>query len=175
MNPLATKCLLSLLFILAALDVHAEEGCPPGMIPASGTNVNSCVPIPAGYYQQNAPPTPWHSAPREQPGELWLDRYGAIAIDPSPLTPGSSYNESSRSAAEKAAIKSCQSNGGMKCKVEISYGNGCVAMVLGKTRLNTRSRPTIEAAKQAAMNQCRSNDNDCHVFYSACSLPVRIR
>ncbi|WP_414649257.1 DUF4189 domain-containing protein [Dyella sp.] len=171
MNSLFAKYTFCI-FMIAASGAQAEGGCPAGMIPASGNNINSCVPIPPGYYQQGSPPAQGTGAIYPKP--VWADRYGAIAADLSPLTPGSSFNEVSRDAAEKAAIKSCHSNGGINCEVEISYGNGCVAMVVGRTRFNTRAGPTIEAAKRKAMEQCQSNDMGCYVFYSACSLPVRI-
>jgi len=164
------RWLLFALLLIVTGWVHAEGGCPPGLIPASGTNINSCVPIPPGYYnnqqgvQQPQPPQP-----------LWANRYGAIATDIPNRSGGISVNESDRSRAEQVAIANCQSNGGSNCSLEISYGNGCVALVGGKTGHNAKSGPTIEAATQAAMKVCDAADTHCQVTYAACSLAVRIR
>ena len=170
MNSTPLRWLLFALLLLVTDWVHAEGGCPPGQIPASGTNINSCVPIPPGYYnnQQGVQQPPPHPP-------VWADRYGAIAVDLVPLTPGSSYNESSRSAAEQAAIDSCHTNGGVNCEVEISYGNECVALVIGKNRHNAKAGATIADATESAMKQCNSNDTGCFVYYTACSPAVRIR
>jgi hypothetical protein len=161
---------LAFLLLMTHRVVHAEDGCPPGLIPANGTNINSCAPIPPGYYSNQ----PALQQPQAQP-PIWSDRYGAIAADLAPLTPGSSYNEPSRKAAEQAAIDSCHSNGGVNCQVEISYGNECVALVVGKTRHNAKAGSTIASATESSMKQCKSNDTGCFVYYTACSLPVRIQ
>ena len=170
MNP---TCLLRLMFALLLLMTgwgHAEGGCPPGLIPASGTNVNSCVPIPPGYYNNQQGVQQLQPLP-----PVWANRYGAIATDIPNRSGGISINQPDRSRAEQEAVANCQSNGGSNCSIEISYGNGCVALVGGKTGHNAKAGPTIEAATQAAMKVCDAADTHCQVTYAACSPAVRIR
>lgn len=159
--------LFAALFLSAGLG-HAEEGCPPGMIPASGTNMNSCVPIPPGYYQQAPAPAP-------QPEPAWSNRFGAIATDFSHSSAGASIDRLSRSDAEQAALDECRTNGGINCKVEISYGNECVVLAIGKNGHNAKAGATIASATDSAMKVCNAADAGCFVYYSACSPPARIR
>ncbi|MES2312332.1 MAG: DUF4189 domain-containing protein [Pseudomonadota bacterium] len=163
--------LISLLFLCTGV-VHAEGGCPPGMIPASGTDINSCAPIPPGYYsnQQHVQPQP------PQPPAQWKDQWGAIATDFAHSSAGASVNQPNREAAEQAAIANCQSNGGSTCKVELWYINQCAAMAVSDTGHNAKAGATPDAANQAAMKVCsEAGDTNCRVYYSACSLPQRIQ
>lgn len=162
------SCFFFVLFAVAVCPSHAEGGCPPGMIPANGTNANSCVPIPPGYYQEQQV-SPLASGP------IWADRYGAIATDFSHSSAGASVNKESRGEAEQAAIAECRSNGGVNCNVEISYGNGCVSLAIGKTGHNAKAGPSIASASRSAMDVCNAADTECSVYYSACSPPERVQ
>jgi hypothetical protein len=165
----ACRILLFGMLLLLGSVVHAEGGCPPGMIPASGTDINSCVPIPPGYYSNQAPaPAPAPAPPR------WIDQWGAIATDFAHSSAGASVNQPNREAAEQAAIANCQSNGGSTCKVELWYTNQCAAMAVSDTGHNAKAGVTLDAANQAAMKVCNeAGDTNCRVYYSACSLPVQ--
>jgi hypothetical protein len=47
---------------------------------------------------------------------------------------------------------------------------------VGDKFFNASSAATIEEATQSGMKVCTANGNaNCHVYYSACSLPVRIQ
>lgn len=164
--------LFSLLLLCTSL-VHAEGGCPPGMIPASGTDINSCVPIPPGYYSDQSHSPAQSSQP---PPQQWVDQWGAIATDFSHSSAGASVNQRDREAAERAAIANCESNGGLICKVELWYLNQCAAMAVSDTGHNAKAGPTPEAADQAAMKIClEAGDTNCRIYYSACSLPQQIQ
>lgn len=163
--------LFGLLLLLGSV-VHAEGGCPPGMIPASGTDINSCVPIPPGYYsnQQHAQP----QLPPPPPPQ-WVTRWGAIATDGPGGHLGVAANVSSKSDAEQTAITDCQAKGGTDCKIETWYSNGCAAMVMGDSGHISNNAGTLGEAIQKGMKVCGATDTNCHVYYSACSLPVRIQ
>lgn len=164
------RLLFGLALIIAGA-VHAEGGCPPGMIPASGTNLNSCAPIPAGYYN-NQQQTPQQSPPPPR----WISKWGAIATDFAHDSAGASVDQPDRSSAELAAIANCQENGGSACKIETWYSDGCATMVVGDKTHVSLNAATISEATQAGMKMCaRDGDTNCHVYYSACSLPVRIQ
>ncbi len=164
------KYFLTLGLLLLANMAIAEDGCPPGMIPANGTNINSCVPIPVGYYsnQQQAQPQP--------PPPRWARRWGAIATDEPKGVLGTATGMASRSDAEQSAIANCQAKGGAPCRLEIAYDNECVALVVSSKDYSINTGDTENAANQLAMKTCGSDgDPNCHVYYSACSLPARIQ
>lgn len=152
---------------------QAEGGCPPGLIPASGTDINSCVPIPTGYYnnQQQAQPQPHPPTPPPQ----WTDKWGAIATDGPGGHLGTASNVSSREIAEQAALADCQTKGGSNCKLENTYGNACAAMVVGDKGHNSNSAKNLNRAVQTGMEICSASDTNCHVYHSDCSLPVQIQ
>ena len=163
------RTLLALLLGLSSLSItaHGEGGCPPGWMPYSSTNVSSCGPIPGYNDQQQTAPQP--------PSPQWADRWGAIATFEPNGSLGTAINMPTQSSAEQTAVADCQSKHGSTCKVQLSYRNQCAAMVVGGKIFNVNPGTTVEAAAQTGMNMCRSAANDCHVYYSACSPPVRIQ
>lgn len=166
------RWLLVGLLLLLGSTAHAEGGCPPGLIPASGTDINSCVPIPPGYYSNQQPAQP---QPPPSPPPQWASRWGAIATDSIKGVLGIATNVTSKEEAQKTAMADCQANGGTQCKLQNTYGNACVAMVTGDKVFNVGSAANLNEAVQSGMTECSSADTNCHVYYSACSLPVRIR
>jgi hypothetical protein len=49
-------------------------------------------------------------------------------------------------------------------------------MVVGEGGYNAQSAAKVDQAVQLSMNVCtKAGRTNCHVYYSACSLPVRIR
>jgi hypothetical protein len=165
--------LFGLLLLLGRM-AHAEGGCPPGMIPASGTDINSCVPIPPGYYnnQQQAQPQPPPPPPPQ-----WATRWGAIATDKTKGVLGAVTGLPSKSDAQQAAMDDCRTKGGSPCKLEIAYDNECATLAVGSKGYSINTGNTADAANQLAMKTCSADgkDLDCHVYYSACSLPQRIQ
>ena len=66
--------------------------------------------------------------------------------------------------------------GGAPCKLEIAYDNECAAMVVGNNGYNVGADATVDKAVQLGMKICTDAKNtNCHVYYSACSLPQRIQ
>lgn len=160
--------LLFFSFILAGASsvAVAEGGCPPGQYPQNGQGFQNCVPIP-GYQNQNQ---------LQRPQVLWQDRWGALASDSDDHVAGASKNSPSEADAVNAAIADCKSYGGKGCRQAAVYRNQCVAVVSGDTRSDTYMSTTLEAAKDKGMATCSSqNQTNCHVFYSGCSLPVRVQ
>lgn len=163
--------LFGLLLFMATV-AHAEGGCPPGMIPASGTDINSCIPIPPGYYnnQQQVQPQP------QPPPPQWTSRWGAIATDGPGGHLGVATNLSSKDDAEQVAITDCQAKGGAPCAIEVAYDNECAAMVVGHTEHSSNAAASLDEAIHLGMLTCNNaGDTNCHVYYSACSLPVRVQ
>lgn len=159
---------LTAIFSLFSTAAYGEGGCPPGMIPAQGTNINSCVPIPnASRPNQDM----W-----QDQGPRWISQWGAIATDFAHSSAGASVNQPSKALAELSAINECKANGGDRCKIEIWYSNGCAALIVGDRTHVSVSEATSDEATQEGMALCtKGNDANCRVYYLACSLPKRVR
>jgi len=117
--------------------------------------------------QQQQPTQP------QSPSEQWQDQWGAIATDIANKSVGTSTNKFSQQSAEEMAIADCRSKGGKNCEIEIAYRNECTALAAGDTGHNAKAGFTIAAAMQSAMKVCSAADNNCQVYYTACSLPVQ--
>ncbi len=153
------RCLLAAVLLLAAGAAGAEGGCPPGMIPYSGTNMSSCGPMPAGYGQ-----------PAQPAGPHWETRWGAIATDGAKAALGAVSGMRSKRQAKKLALAQCRAEGGTKCKLDLAYYNQCAVMVTGDKLYMSQGAPTIELATRLALASCEEADTNCHVYYSACSM-----
>ena len=157
------SALIAVVFAFSAA-VHAEGGCPAGMIPHSGTSATSCAPIPQGPQGQPAAPIQWAS------------RWGAIASDGQLGVVGAVTGLESKNEARNAAIAECGSRGGHDCKVETTYRNQCLVVVSGNAKSNNVTAASIERATQIGMESCgKRGDSNCRVYYSGCSLPVRVQ
>ena len=169
MKTVARVSLLMMAGLLWNGLVHAEGGfCPPGTIDHNNGRAPAivCSPIP-GYGQQQAP---------QRPAEVWQDRYGAIYLDASKGAIGTSSKMPSRATAEQAALNGCQAKGGINCKMEAWYGNGCVAYVVSDHSYVAIQKPKLDDAIQEGMQKCqRSGGANCQVDYTDCSLPVRVQ
>lgn len=161
----AIRILLAVLLLVYLDSARAEGGCPPGMIPyRAGADASSCGPMPS------------NGAASIPTGPMWATRWGAIAVDPSSGVMGAVDSRDSKRAASKDAIAECKARGGNKCKVRLSYHNQCAATVQGRTGANDAGAASVERAVEIGMELCRARgDTDCHVYYQACSMPVRVR
>jgi hypothetical protein len=158
------RLLVASLWIFLGGTALAQQ-CPPGQIAyGSGPGLSTCGP---DNRQQRTP---------QQPAEVWRDRYGAIYLDASKGAIGTSSKMPSRVTAEQAALNGCQAKGGINCKMEAWYGNGCVAYVVSDHSYVAIQKPKLDDAIQEGMQKCqRSGDASCQVDYTDCSLPVRIQ
>lgn len=146
----------------------AEAQCPPGMYPFqfSPNQPFSCAPIP-GEVNQQAP---------QLPAEQWERRWGALATSVPDGVLGVSTDQSSKREALRRAVSDCAAKGGVNCKIEISYDNQCAVVVVGDGGYNASNATTVDKAAELSMKTCRdAGRTNCHVYYSACSLPIRIR
>lgn len=153
--------LISVLLLFAG-SVQAEGGCPPGMIPYRVNDMSSCGPFPAGQAQA--------------PAVKWQSRWGAIATYEPDGSLGTATDRPSENDAAQTALADCQSKHGASCKVQLTYHDQCAAMVVSDKGYNTQSAATTDIAAQNGMEVCHhSGDPNCHVYYSACSLPKRVQ
>ncbi|WP_049944264.1 DUF4189 domain-containing protein, partial [Xanthomonas campestris] len=166
MNMTSNRFFLLLLLIIG-LPSMAEQGCPPGQIPAQANgNITSCGPIPSGYYEQQG-----SAAPR--PIGKWIKTWGAVSLDGSG-TVGVAYGKLSKREAQQGAISSCVEAGGEKCHDWATYYNQCAAVAEpykdGKSiggKLQFVGGAALEQAKADAEKKCTvANNSSCRVIYS---------
>lgn len=154
-----------LIFLFPSM-VNAEGGCPPGQIPYSGTpasgsaaSMATCGPIPT-----SRPAKP-----------QWESRWGAVASD-STGEFGIVTNMKSERTARKAALQECAKRGGVSCSATFTFHDQCAAVVSSEAISFSQGAPTEDEAKQLAVSQCEAAQSGrCWVFYSGCSLPVKVR
>lgn len=154
-------CGTLMLFSIRAQD--GVGGCPSGQIPYSGSDVTSCGPIPNGYDQQTT--LPQRSHPQ------WTSSWGAIATDASKGILSGVTDRLSREDAQKMAFDDCKIKGGTQCKLQVVYDNQCAVMILGDKVFNVANAVTLDKATKLGMQKCNAESTNCHVYYSACSLP----
>lgn len=166
------KWLLAFWLLSAVGVVHAEGGCPSGMIPYSGTDLSTCGPVPAGYYGNSSDSAPELDAPPVR----WADRWGAVAFSDINNAVGVASNMTSEQAARQAAIADCRVAGGQEgCEVGLSYYNQCGVVAWGEKYVTTARAETISQASERAIGTCSKKSAGCKIVYSDCSLPQRIQ
>lgn len=163
------------LFALSLLSVaglaNAEGGRPSGMIPYSGTDLSSCGPVPAGYYNNSSGDIPQSIAPPTR----WADKWGAIALSGTNDSVGVSTDMTSEEAARTAALEDCQAAGGGRCLVQLAYYNQCGVLAWSERFANSATAGTIEEASDIAINTCSKNTSNCKIVYSNCTRARRIQ
>jgi len=163
--------LLILALSMTFSSAHAEGNCPPGYYPTGApqgqAGPQGCAPIPS-----DSSPS---SSPSLSPPPEWQDHWGAIATDGLGGHLGVSTDAWTKATAEAIALADCKQKGGLGCQVENTYVNACVAMILGDDEHSSSSAPTRGEAIALGLKTCKKSDKHCLVFYTACSLPVRVR
>ncbi len=171
------RVLMLLVLIAASPLAFAEGRCPPGQYPIGGGGAGGCAPIPAGSSGDT---------PRSVPTGEWETRWGAIAEESAPRSPGTplatgvSESKKSKREATKVALDECKKVGGQKCTISLTYYNQCVALadpvmeqLRSKGGKSTGYRAeTADLAKSLALKECEGLDGGqkCRIIYSACSL-----
>ncbi|UKE52484.1 DUF4189 domain-containing protein [Xanthomonas translucens] len=163
------------MLLTAAINANAEQGCPPGQLPAqSNGNMSSCGPIPPGYYQQQEAPAP-------RPSGKWLKTWGAIASDDDGGSIGVSKGKLKKVDAQNDALSQCKSVHGKECKVEFVYENQCTAIAEPylddkpiEGVISFTGGPTKDVAGSDALSSCKKNNANasCRIMYTACSEPI---
>lgn len=155
---------LSLLISAPICMARAEGGaCPPGFYPQNGPGVLGCAPTPDG------------GAASPAPGPQWATRWGAIATDGANTAFGAASDMPRKRAAQKEALTRCKADGGASCRVDLVYYNQCAVMITGDSKYLSQGAESVRVATEVGLKRCNELDAGCRVYYSGCSLPVRIR
>jgi hypothetical protein len=149
---------------------HAEGNCPEGYYPIGGSGAEGCAQVP-GYNQQQG--RQYQQQEQQEPSPQWANRWGAIATDSIKGILGVATHLASESEADDDSLADCRLKGGTQCKLQSSYINSCIALITGDKIFNVSLNPDLDQAVQLGIAQCSADDTNCHVYYSACSLPVR--
>lgn len=148
---------------------HAQQA-GVDCVPVQGQGWSGCDPNYRPQPQQSTQPS---AAPA--PPARWADQWGAIATDNQLGKLGASMNGVDQASVESLAMNQCQNEGGTQCKILISFHNQCGAVIIGDGKINASSAATIAQASEDGLKVCSAGTTNCHVYYSACSLPARIQ
>ncbi|WP_081419696.1 DUF4189 domain-containing protein [Xanthomonas cannabis] len=99
----------------------------------------------------------------------WETRWGALAYSEDDRILGVAEAKVSKSAARKAAVDFCIQGGGVGCKAQVFYKNGCVAIASSEGVYSSRTSTSSskERAESLALQEC--GKVDCKIYYSGCS------
>jgi hypothetical protein len=177
MNHYTVKALgLLALLCLVSSPINAQTHACGGARAGSEVQVGEA---PGGNGVAPTPLCDWvnrNQSPASQPSSpQWSTRWGAIATDGPRGSLGTASNQSAKESAELIAMSECKAKGGTQCKVDIAYDNECAAVVVGNGGYNTPAAATADKAVEIGMKTCSASTTNCHVYYTSCSLPVRIQ
>lgn len=156
-------CSAALLFLLSS-SAWAQ------MTPQQQANLPPSNPNSSQYNTVYLPSLENAAAPQER----WADRWGAIATDADNAKLGAVVDMASGKQAKRAALKACKDQGGINCTLDILYYNRCAVLVTGDNVYTVSSAATIDEATKSGFIKCERDDVNCRVYYSDCSLPVRM-
>jgi hypothetical protein len=99
----------------------------------------------------------------------WQSRWGAIATDAPHGIISPIKDQLSRGDAEQAALSDCKAKGGVDCKLQVSYSNGCGALAYSGNTFAVEDGSTAEEASKKAIHSCSSPGKTCEVYVTSCS------
>ena len=110
-----------------------------------------------------------------KPNGHWLRQWGASAVGDDG-TSGLSSNQPTEDGAKQAAIGNCEARGGKQCLVDNTFSNSCLVIAngkdsFGKNYSTVAGEVTLEKSIKMAMELCKSQGTECHVFRTICSPP----
>jgi hypothetical protein len=101
------------------------------------------------------------------------DVWGALAVSPSLLSWGASWNYKDEAAASRSAITRCRTSGASDCKVAVTVADACVSLATSTgQKVFAIGGPiaAADSAERAALTQCkRTGGQACAVTTSFCA------
>jgi hypothetical protein len=108
--------------------------------------------------------------------EQWINKWGALAVTDTGQINGQATDQATEADAVNAAIADCQAYGGRGCAKFGAYRNQCIAVATSDAGSRILVGKTEDDAVANAMKKCSEDKlTSCHIYYSGCSLPRRIR
>ena len=151
----------------------ATNACPQGMIPNPIGAGGQAECIPGSNYQN------WGSAGGGGSSATVYDGYGAFALDEQSLKLGVSDPKDlfrNERQAKRSALKSCKENGGVDCKIVLTFVNECAVTMFGATdssgsklAIYTGKGVDTEHAGNEALAKCKATGSPmCEPGQSDC-------
>lgn len=139
--------------------------------------------VPSGGHFQWALFNAWGQAPPAEPvypepppvaPRDWLTQWGAIAVDESNRSVGTSTQVASQAEAEREALRICAREGGAGCKVVLAYRDQCGVLAWGSGFYASARGPDVPGASEMALARCARSAVDCKIAYTDCAYPVPV-
>ena len=112
---------------------------------------------------------------RSRPQVRWEERWGAIVMDAASGMTGIGGSQPTEEAAIQTATAMCQRKGG-KVAASTSPIQSMRRPRLGSNHAVSARGRTLEIASKYAIDACeKTTGKKCEVFFSDCSLPVRVQ
>ncbi|BAV97709.1 conserved hypothetical protein [Lysobacter enzymogenes] len=164
--------LLSLALVCGFFATSANA-CPQGMIPNPIGAGGQAECVPGSNYQN------WGSAGGGGSSATVYDGYGAFALDEQSLKLGVSDPKDlfrNERQAKRSALKSCKENGGVDCKIVLTFVNECAVTMFGATdssgsklAIYTGKGVDTEHAGNEALAKCKATGSPmCEPGQSDC-------
>ena len=95
------------------------------------------------------------------------DYYGAIAFDIITGQSSESWDFSTRTEAERVALRDCAGN----CRIAVWFKNSCGALAQSSSTgaFGWAHNTNPNTAESKAISQCQDRANDCQLIASACT------
>ena len=154
-----------IIFLLLSLTTQlAFSQCATGVNAGGGACIPPDAPGMPGF-QQTRNPT------KIQP--IWIDQWGALALDESTGQAGFVDHQSNLDEAKETALAYCRMNGSANCEIMLTFHNQCAAVAQGE-RASFARGPDQKETEEDALSHCGSS-KPCKIIYSACSYPKRVK
>jgi len=96
-----------------------------------------------------------------------LKPWGSIVYGPDSSKWGMAWNHATRKTAVEDARSKC---GAGQCPIELSfYGRGCGAFAISDTSWSLMQRDTVQAAQDAALDECGRAGKSCRIIGAVCA------
>lgn len=111
-----------------------------------------------------------------QRSSRWQDRWGAIYLDGSTGSIGSTALALNARDAEALALQRCQSDGSPNCKKALVFVNSCGVVAWPKAGGNVvvQAGPNLSEVLTAALQKCREQMPQCSIEAEICAVPQRV-
>ena len=112
----------------------------------------------------------------EPPQVRWEERWGAIVMDAASGMTGIGGSQPTEEAAIQTATAMCQRKGRQKLPRRHHLFQSMRRPRLGSNHAVSARGRTLEIASKYAIDACeKTTGKKCEVFFSDCSLPVRVQ
>ena len=112
---------------------------------------------------------------RSRPQVRWEERWGAIVMDAASGMTGIGGSQPTEEAAIQTATAMCQRKGGKSCRVDITYSNQCGASPGAAIMPSRPVGGRWKSHPSTPSTHAKTTGKKCEVFFSDCSLPVRVQ